>query len=232
MSEKKTQGSGDQQPQDQKFIAPMAQDPVKAAAEAAAKAALEAALQAASHVQPVPSAPETATPPTKRGAPRINTRKFTRKITRNLQEAFVWLKSPGTLILGVASKWLIEDNAKARQVKRRKGQVYRLRFARFDGDPFIHCWVTDPNDSNGYDLELLKGQFVVNISDWLFEEDIAPAPGISQKFDLVESTEPDFGGAVLCFNTEQARKVKYFDPSGGKDSEDGNDKDGEENENA
>jgi len=67
---------------------------------------------------------------------------------------------------------------------------------------------------------------LVNISDWLFEEDIAPAPGISQKFDLVEADEPEFGGAVVCFNTEQARKVKYFDPSGGKDEEDG-----EENKN-
>lgn len=219
MGDKKTQGSGDQQPQDQKFIAPMAQDPAKAALDAAAKAAQETALQAASHVSPPPLTEETTTP-ARRGAPRINTRKTSRRVTRNLQEAFAWLKSPGTLIFGVASKWLIEDNAKARKVKKRRGSIVRLRFADFDGDPCIYFWVTDPKDNHGYDLQLVKGQTVVNISDWLFEEDLAPLPGISQKFDLVEAHEPELGGPVLCFNTEQARKVKYFDTTGGKDDED------------
>lgn len=221
MSEKKTQGSGEQQPQGQKFIIPMAQDPAKAAAEAAAKAALETALQAAANIQPQPDPqPDGTTQPKNRGAVRINTRKTTRRVTRNLQDAFAWLKSPGTLILGVASRWMVEDNAKARKAKKRKGETLRLRFARFENDPCIYFWVTHAKDGNGYDLDLVKGQSVANISDWLFEEGIAPPPGISQKFDLNEATEPELGGPVLCINTEQVRKVKHFDTSGAKDDED------------
>lgn len=213
-------GTGAQQPQDQKFIIPMAQDPAKAAAEAAAKAALEAALQAAANINPQPEPqPEGTTPPKARGALRINTRTTSRQVRRNLQDPFVWLRSPGTLLLGVASKWMFEDNAKARKAKKRKGEVLRIRCAHYDDDPNIYFWVTDPKDGHGYDLELVKGQLQVNIADWMFEEGIAPKPGVSQKFDLVEATEPELGGAVLCINTNQARKTKYFDTSGKKDAE-------------
>ncbi|MDF2629530.1 MAG: hypothetical protein K0R39_3361 [Symbiobacteriaceae bacterium] len=221
MTDKKSTGSGDQQPQDQKFVAPMAYDPAKAALDAAAKAAHEATLQASSLVnQGSPSVANHLTPSATRGPARINKRKTTRRVTRNLQDPFVWYKSPATLILGVAAKWMAEDNAKARKVKKRRGDVLRIRFGRFENDPHIYLWVTDPKDNDGYDLELVKGQQVINFSDWAFEEDLAPPPGIKQKFDLMETNEPEFGGPVLCFNTEQARKTKTFDPSGGKADED------------
>jgi hypothetical protein len=212
MVDKKAPGSGDPQPQEQKVIDPMTLAQAQASYEASQRAALQAALQAAGVT--IPQAPPT------RGALRINARATNRRMRRNLQDPFVWLKSPGKIILGVASKWMFDDNAKTRKLKMRKGQVMRLRCSHYEDDPLIYFWVTDPNDGDGYDVLLVNGHFEVNIADWMFEEGIAPEPGISQKFDLVEAEEQMLGGPALCINTSQARKTKYFDTTGKKDDED------------
>lgn len=200
-------GSDDPQSQPAKFIAPMSEDPAKAAAEAAAKAAMEAALQAAAQAG-APTVSQHNNPDNK-GTLRINSRGSKRTIRRNTQDPFVWLKSPGTLTWGVASKWLFEDNAAARNQKLKNGEVKRIRCGHFDKDSKIYFWATHHLDPDGIDVHLVKGKYVANIAAWMFEEEIAPAPGISQKFDLIQAQEQMLGLPALCIDRNKARKTKY-----------------------
>lgn len=207
MAEKKSPGAGDPQNQPETFIVPMAQDPAKAAAEAAAKAAMEAALQAASQVEAQTQISAT------RGNLRINSLATNRRLRRNTQRPFVWLKSPGTLIWGVASHWQFVDNAMARGLKERDQAVEKIRCSRYENDSKIYLWVTSPLDGDGIRVKLVHGRYEANIADWMFEEGIAPRPGISQKFDLVVADEVMLGGLALRFDTNQAQKTTYFETS-------------------
>ncbi|HYF76236.1 MAG TPA: hypothetical protein VD973_03840 [Symbiobacteriaceae bacterium] len=218
MGTNKANGSGEQQPQEQKFIYGMAQDPAQAALEAAAKAAHQAALQAAANVQPTPT-PGTQSYVPPEGEFRLNSRSNSRRKRRNLKDPFLWRKSPGTLIFGVASKWMLDDNAKARKVKMRNGQTMRIRCASRDNDPCIYFYVTHPLDPLGFDVEWVRGHWEANIAEWLFEEGTAPDPGINQKFDVVQSPHLILGLPVLCINTDLARETKHFDTSGKKKNE-------------
>ncbi|MDF2631299.1 MAG: hypothetical protein K0R39_5130 [Symbiobacteriaceae bacterium] len=207
----------DPQNQPEKFIIPMAQDPAKAAAEAAAQAAEEAARQASGQAQP---------PDIKNHVPnnsgrtlRINTNSSDRVIRRNHQTAFVWLNSPGTLILGIASKWKYEDNAKVRKAELTNGKIEKIRCARYDDEMVIHSWVTDSLDPDGIPVTETKGGLQANIAPWLFKEGIAPDPGINQKFDLNDSPELMLGLPALCFNMTKAKKVTRVDPSEKKAAE-------------
>jgi hypothetical protein len=188
----------------------MTQDPVKRAAEAAAKAALEAALQAA----------DQALPPTiqNRGRTlRINTNSSVRVVRRNQQSPFVWLKSPGTLIFGITSKWKLEDNAQARRTPLRNEKIEKIRCARFDGEKIIHLWVTDSLDPDGIVVTETESGLQANIAPWLFREGIAPDPGIKQKFDLLDSPELMLDLPAITFNMGKAKKTTYFDTTDKKD---------------
>jgi hypothetical protein len=210
-------GPGAQDPQNQpdKFVVPMAQDPAKAAAEAAAKAALEAALQAAAQVTP-PSIGDQTSHSAGRTL-RMNTNSSDRIPRRNQQYPFVWLRSPGTLLFGITSKWKFVDNAKARKVKVENETIQKIRVARFDEEKLIHAWVTDPLDPDGIEVKETESGLQANIAPWLFREGIAPAPGINQKFDLLDSPELILGLPALCFHMNKAKKTHYFETSGKKE---------------
>lgn len=218
MAEEKTEGANDPQNQPEKFIAPMAQDPAKAAAEAVAKAAMEAALQAASQAATNPTLfPQNSL--TGRGELRINSQSTRRRRRRNTQNPFAWLQSPGTFIWGVTSGWLLEDNAKARGLKGRDAIVEKIRCAHYDNDSRIFIWVTNPLDADGIRVKLVNGRYQANIADWMFEEGIAPEPGISQKFDLVEAPELMLGLPSLCIDLNKAQQTSYFATTKEKDED-------------
>lgn len=214
MGQTKGPSADGSQNQNEKFIVPMSQDPAKAAAEAAAQAALEAALLAASQANTqTQSEILQYNNPDNKGELRINSRASKRTIRRNTEDPFLWLKSPGTLTWGIAAKWAFEDNAKARKQKLKNNEVQRIRCAHYDQDSLIYFWVTSPQDPDGYEVNLVDGKYVANIADWTFEEGIAPAPGISQKFDLLPAPELMLGLPALCIDLNKARKTTYFEPS-------------------
>ncbi|MDF2627649.1 MAG: hypothetical protein K0R39_1480 [Symbiobacteriaceae bacterium] len=83
--------------------------------------------------------------------------------------------------------------------------------------------VTDPNDSLGFKVVLVNGRWEANIAEWLFEEGLAPEPGINEKFDVAESPNLILGLPALCFNTDLAQDTKHFDTSGTEDHMDDED---------
>jgi hypothetical protein len=215
-------GSNEQQNQPQKPTGPLS----NAALRAAALARLQAALQAAAS-DPAKSgelkaamqeaikagidvAPTLTSPGTAENTIRANSRSSKRTVRRSQHRPFVWLKSPGTIIGGVQTKWLLQDNAKARKVKLKNDTVERIRTGRKDGDNRIYFWVTDWNDTDGFEVEEDGTDIIINIAEWMFAEEIAPAPGIKQKFDLVEAAELVQGLPALCINLDKARKTKTF----------------------
>lgn len=202
-------GAEDPQNQPEKFIIPMAQDP--------AKAALEAALQAAAEVQP--PGPENHTPQISGRTLRMNTNSSERVPQRNTESPFVWLKSPGTLTFGIIAKWMLLDNAKARKQKVQNDKIEKIRVARFDDEKLIHTWVTDSLDPDGIPVKETKSGLQANISKWLFREGIAPALGINQKFDLLDSPDLVLGMAALCFHMDKAKKTHYFETNPKKEEQ-------------
>ncbi|MDF2630174.1 MAG: hypothetical protein K0R39_4005 [Symbiobacteriaceae bacterium] len=234
MVSKKPDGSGDPQNQPQKPTGPLSNEALRAAALAKLQAALQAAASDPAKVDEVKSALEEAIKAGVEVAPtlashettdnplRINSRAGSRKVRRNQQRPFCWLKSPGTIIGGVQAKWSFEDNAKARKVKLKDGKVERIRTARKEGDSNIYMWVTDGKDADGFEVEEDGSNITINIADWIFAEEIAPAPGTKQKFDLLPAPELVGGLPALCINLEKVRKTTTFKVSYKKRSDDQN----------
>lgn len=110
MIEAKRPDPGAEGPQNQseRFIIPMAKDPVRAAAEAVAKGALEATLQAATQFsRPLVQYDQSSC------TLRINNNFSVRIDRHNQQIPFLWHKPSGTLGFGITTKRKLEDDAEA-----------------------------------------------------------------------------------------------------------------------
>ncbi|HYF81106.1 MAG TPA: hypothetical protein VD973_28670 [Symbiobacteriaceae bacterium] len=233
MVAKKPDGSGsdEQQNQPQKLTGPLSSAALRAAALARLQAALQAAASDPAKSDELKAAMQEAINAGIEVAPtltshestantiRANSRSSKRTVRRSQHRPFVWLKSPGTIIGGVQAKWLLQDNAKARSVKLKNDKVERIRTGRKDGDSRIYVWATDWKDTDGYEVEENGTDFIINIAEWMFSEEIAPAPGIKQKFDLVEAPELIQGLPALCINLDKARKTTTFTFSHAKKKE-------------